>query len=344
MLRRNFLHTSALASAGLLLPSTAALAQNYTTLIKPKALTKGDTIGLVTPSSSISRTAFEKALENLDTLGFLVKYSDNMRVRKGFLAGTDQQRVDDLHAMFTNTSIAGIVCARGGYGAGRILSMLDYELIRNNPKVFIGYSDITALHFAINKYAGLLTYHGPVGASDFTEFTSDSFQDVLIKSKKKYEFGVKDIIKENSNHFVIQSGEATGSLVGGNLTLMISLMGTPYDIDFENKLVFVEEIGESPYKVDRMLTQLLNSGKLEKAAGIVLGIFNDCETKETDPDFDTSLSLKEVLHDRLGKLKMPIAYGLPFGHVSNNATIPFGINAKFDADKGSLTYLEQPTL
>jgi muramoyltetrapeptide carboxypeptidase len=343
MLRRNFLNKSVLASAGLMLVTNESLAQNNLSLIKPKPLSKGDTIGLVTPSSSISRASFEKALSNLDTLGFYVKYSENMRVRKGFLAGTDQQRVADLHAMFTDESVAGIVCARGGYGAGRILSMLDYELIRNNPKVFVGYSDITALHFAIQKYAGLITYHGPVGASDFTKFTQDSFEDVLMKSKRRYEFGVQDIQKDNPSHIVISGGEATGLLVGGNLSLIISLMGTPYDIDFENKLVFIEEIGESPYKVDRMLTQLLNSGKLDKAAGIVMGIFNDCETKETDPDYDTSLSLKEVLLDRLGKFKIPIAYGLPFGHISNNATIPFGIKANFDAEKGSLTYLEQPT-
>jgi muramoyltetrapeptide carboxypeptidase len=343
MLRRNFITTSALASATVLLCATDSLAQSNIPLIKPKQLAKGDTIGLVTPSSSISRVAFEKALSNLDALGFSVKYSENMRVRKGFLGGTDQQRVDDLHAMFTDESVAGIVCARGGYGAGRILPLLDYKLIRNNPKVFIGYSDITALHFAIQKYAGLVTFHGPVGASDFTKFTTDSFEDVLIKSKRKYEFGVQDLQKENQNHIVINKGEAKGSLVGGNLTLITSLMGTPYDINFDNKLLFIEEIGESPYKVDRMLTQLLNSGKLDNVAGIILGVFNDCETKETDPDFDTSLSLKEVLLDRLGDLKMPIAYGLPFGHISNNATIPFGISANFDAAKGSLTYLEQPT-
>jgi muramoyltetrapeptide carboxypeptidase len=344
MLRRNFLHKSTLASAGVLLATNASLAKTNITIIKPKSLSKGDTIGLVTPSSSISRASFEKALSNLDSLGFVVKYSENMRVRKGFLAGTDQQRVDDLHAMFTDESVAGIVCARGGYGAGRILSLLDYELIKNNPKVFVGYSDITALHFAIQKFAGLTTYHGPVGASEFTKFTRDSFEDVLMKSKKRYEFGVDDIKKDDPNHIVIAGGVASGQLVGGNLTLITSLMGTPYDIDFDNKLVFIEEIGESPYKVDRMFTQLLNSGKLNKASGIVFGVFNDCETKESDPDFDTSLSLKEVLLDRFGHLKIPIAYGLPFGHISNNATIPFGIRANFNAEKGTLTYLEQPTL
>lgn len=339
MERRKFIRNTALAiGAGVSVSAFKSPAQ--LPIIKPKSLTKGDTVGLITPSSAISRSSFEKALANISDLGFNVKYSDNMRVRKGFLAGSDAQRVEDLHAMFADTEVAGIICARGGYGSGRLLGMIDYALIRNNPKVFIGYSDITALHYAIYKNAGLMTFHGPVGASDFSDFTASSFEKVVIKGKSNYSFSVKSVDKKENKLDVIASGVAEGQLVGGNLTLMISVLGTPYDLDFDGKLVFIEEIGESPYKIDRMLTQLLNTGKLKKARGIILGQFNDCETKPTDPDYEASLSLAEVFADRLAGLGIPVAAGLPFGHVPDNATIPFGIKAHFDASDGKLTYLE----
>ncbi|MEM8895214.1 MAG: LD-carboxypeptidase [Bacteroidota bacterium] len=344
MKRRGFISKAAMGSAVLALPQYSnAQGNRRIDIIKPKALNKGDTIGLITPASAISRTAFENSLTNLENLGFKVKYSPNMRVKKGFLAGTDAQRVKDIHDMYSDDGFSGIICARGGYGSGRLVSQLDYDLIRNNPKVFIGYSDITALHYAIHANTGLVTFHGPVAASSFPKSTENYFEDVVIKGKEVKLKAVQKPDKPNRafDVFSINSGTAEGPLVGGNLSLMVSLMGTPYDLDFEGKIVFIEEIGESPYRVDRMLTQVLNSGKLDKAAGVALGVFNNCETRPEDPDFGDSLSLKEVLEDRLSSLNIPVAYGFPIGHISENATLPMGARASLDTSKFTLSLLEK---
>lgn len=343
--RRSFVKKSAVASAASLLTINAANAQakNSQALIKPKALKKGDTIGLITPASAVTRQAFEKAVENLEAMGFVVKYTENMSVRKGFLAGTDQQRLDDLHQMFSDPNIDGIVCARGGYGSGRLLPKINYDLIKANPKVLIGYSDITALLYGIHKKTGLVCFHGPVGASEYSEFTEKSFEQVLTKSKTPKFERPKEWEENEDRAFQalpLVQGMAEGALVGGNLSLMCSLMGTPYDIDFTDKIVFIEEIGESPYRVDRMLTQLLNSGKLSQAKGIAMGVFRGCETKPDDPDFALSTSLENVLEDRFSKLEIPVLYGLPIGHIDDNATLPFGVQAELDVEKMSLRLLE----
>jgi muramoyltetrapeptide carboxypeptidase len=354
--RRKFITGSLLVTGGGLLAPTMAKAESKAfasgtwpgRIVKPKKLSKGDTIGLITPSSALSRGSFESTLKNMEALGFKVKYSDNMRVRKGFLAGTDQQRLDDLHAMFADTSVDGIFCARGGYGAGRLLPGIDYGLIASNPKAFIGYSDITALHFAIFNKTGLVTFHGPVGASNFTDYTAESFEDTLIKGKGKIRIEQAKEDRDKQEDYIqiysISEGVAKGELVGGNLSLVSSLAGTPFDLDFTGKLVFLEEVGESPYRVDRMLTQLLLAGKLQAAKGIVLGVFSDCDEKDTDPDFGDKTSLKETLAERLGGLGIPVLYGMSFGHVSNIATLPMGISAELDTYKQSLTLLEESVL
>lgn len=360
--RRKFLRNSSLAAGVGLSSSSALFSQSESDteqpplLVKPTRLTKGDTIGLVTPASSITRSAFEKALENLDELGFNVEYSKNMRVSRGFLAGSNSQRIEDLHQMFDNSNIDGIVCARGGYGTARILPELDYSLIQANPKVLVGYSDITALLFGIYQKTGLVCFHGPVGASTYTDFTTDHFEKVLMKGKEKVtvrrprewdEQGkkVENAEPKETNHSVFEkieilAGKAQGQLVGGNLSLLVSLIGTPYDIDYTNKIVFIEEVGESLYRVDRMITQLLMVGKLQKAKGIALGVFKGCDLKPDDHGYDQSLSLKMVLTDLFERLNIPVLYGLPIGHIKDNATLPFGIAAELDTQRGTLTLLE----
>lgn len=348
MERRKFIKATALASMVTGLTFTAAKAKNKRsethTLIKPQKLNKGDTIGLITPASAVSREAFEKSIENLENLGFKVKYSENMRVKKGFLAGTDNQRLTDLHAMFENPEVAGVVCARGGYGSGRLLPNINYDLIKSNPKVLVGYSDITALLFAIHAKTGLVCFHGPVGASEYSDFTTDQFEKTLIRGKNKSVIERPkhwDEIEEPTFDLLkINTGAATGALLGGNLSLIVSMMGTPFDLDFDDKIVFIEDVGESPYRVDRMLTHLLNSGKLHKAKGLALGVFAGCETKPDDPDFSQSLSLREVLEDRLANLNIPVLYGLPIGHIDDNSTLPFGIKAELDVEKARLTILD----
>lgn len=345
--RRKFVLTSSLAAGGLVANSASSMNlgdKKSRDLLKPKKLKKGDTIGLITPSSAISRGAFEKTLENISELGFKVEYSNNIHVRKGFLAGTDSQRIADIHDMFDNSNVDGIICARGGYGSARLLPSLDYELIKSNPKVLVGYSDITALLYGIHKMTNLVCFHGPVGASTFTPFTTGQFEKVLIKGRSSVEIDRPKTWKEKESaefeRWNITSGKAQGQLIGGNLSLMVSLIGTPYDIDFTDKIIFIEEVGESIYRVDRMLTQLLLSGKLNKAKGIVLGVFNNCDSLPTDSGYGMSTSLKEVIIDRLANLKIPTMYGLPIGHIDDNATLPFGIEVELNVEKGTLNLLE----
>lgn len=344
--RRSFVKRSAVVSAATMLTMNAAGAHNTAEadIIKPKALRKGDTIGLITPGSAVSRQAFEKAVNNLESMGFKVRFTENMSVRKGFLAGTDKQRLEDLHEMFEDETINGIVCARGGYGSGRLLPDINYDLIKSNPKVLVGYSDITALLYGIHEKTGLVCFHGPVGASEYSEFTTKGFEQVLVKGRAGMKFEVPKDWREKEDlayqTLPLVGGQAEGALVGGNLSLMCSLMGTPYDIDFTDKIVFIEDVGESPYRVDRMLTQLLNSRKLDKAKGIAMGVFNGCETKPEDPDFALSTSLENVLRDRLGELKMPVLYGLPIGHIDDNATLPIGVRAQLDVERATLKLLE----
>ncbi len=351
--RRKFLIASSLTVGTILAPkvSSAKLSvdSNEPLLpIKPQRLAKGDTIGLIAPGSGIGRLSFEKAIANIKKLGFKPHYTKNLRVNKSFLGGTDQQRVDDIHYMFSNTNVKGILCIRGGYGSNRLLPLIDYNIIRANPKVFIGYSDITALLYGIYSQTGLVCFHGPVGISSFAKYSTDIFSKELIKAKN--EISIKRpkewSVKAESAYKMlnISSGVAKGKLVGGNLSVLVALIGTPYDIDFADKIVFLEEIGEKPYKIDRMLTQLLQSGKLSKAKGVALGIFKACDYTPEDEFYDTSLSLHEVLRERLSDLPIPIIYGLPFGHIQDNATLPFGIEAELDVNKSRLTIIESAVL
>ncbi|MCB0495549.1 MAG: LD-carboxypeptidase [Cyclobacteriaceae bacterium] len=351
MNRRKFVRSSMLASGVAMLPFTKGNASEYTKekkIIKPKRLAKGDTVGLIAPSSGVDRTTFERTLEHIDTLGFKAFYTDRLRVQKGFLAGTDKLRAEDVNTMFANDQVNGIVCVRGGYGSARILDMIDYDLIKNNPKPLIGYSDITALLYGIYQQTGLIGFHGPVGVSSVSPFNEEVFDKLLIQGERNFEIhrpSEWDEFKEDPyKSFVINPGVAKGQLIGGNLSVMVSLVGTPFDIDFSDKIVFMEEVHESPYRVDRMLTQLLQSGKFEKAAGIALGIFRDCDYEPDDKGYDLSLSLYEVLMDRFAQLKIPVMYGLPYGHIKQNATLPFGGYAELDTSRQALTITESPVL
>ncbi len=344
---------SSLAAATTLatLPGSAQAPQVLPT--KPPRLKAGDTIGLVTPATYLTETQLRTSIEQFAQLGFRVRYTPNMLVRKGYLAGTDQQRADDINRFFADDTIDGIICGRGGYGSGRILPYLDYDLIKNNPKVFVGYSDITAVLYALYGKANLVGFHGPMGTSDYNDFTTRYFQEVLMNPSNSltYENPAAEAVEPLTADgqelpvptvlpdrlITLASGTAEGVLVGGNLSLVTSLCGTAYDVDLRDKLVFIEEVGETPYRVDRMLTQLLlDPDKLPAAAGVVLGVFSDCEAE----DESTSLSLAQVLYDRLAGLGIPVLYGLSFGHIKQNATLPVGVRARLDADKKTLTLLE----
>jgi len=343
MKRRQFskIVPSALIGSTFLANRTTLAKKKKTT--KPKRLKKGDTIGLITPGSYIDDDGLQKAVTNLESLGFQIKLAKNIRAERGFTAGTDAQRLADLHSMFADKQVAGIWCARGGYGCGRLLPNIDYRLIKKNPKVLIGFSDITALLQGIYKETGLIGFHGPVGSSDFTDYTKEYLTKVLMQPIDKLTIALS---KENASlaytnkvyqTATIRGGTATGKLVGGNLSLLAPLAGTKYQPNIKNKLLFIEEIGESPYRIDRMLTQLRQSYPLRDAAGIILGVFKGCEMKEGS----RSLSLMETLTDRLGDLNIPVFYGVAIGHIGDNLTLPIGGKAKLDADSGVITLLEK---
>ncbi len=343
LFRRVFLKKTGLAllASGLSFPPMAFKDKLETPpkLLKPHRLKAGDTVGLIAPCSPPSDEKLAKAMANLAALGFIVVEGKSLRKRWGYLAGTDDERLADLHWAFQDPDIDAVWCVRGGYGASRLLPRIDYQLIRQYPKPFIGYSDVTALHLAIHARTGLVTFHGPVAASDFIENTWNHWSTVVMEAADRHEIvaPVQDFSGEEYRPFTISPGKAIGVLTGGNLSLLAAMVGTPFSPVFRDKIVFIEDVGEQPYRLDRMLTQLLQATDLSKAAGIGLGVFNECQPKPDSP----SLSLPDALRDRLGNLGIPVMYGLPFGHVFDQATFPYGIKAELNTSALTLTLLEQ---
>ncbi len=320
--------------------------KDETPIIKPPRLKVGDKLAIVAPGSYISEDELQDSIKNLNQLGFETIYSKKILLQNGYFAGTDKERTDDLMEKFSDKSIKGIVCARGGYGCARILPMLDYNVIRTNPKVLIGYSDITALLYGIYQKSGLITFHGPVGTSTFNDYSVNNFKKVLMNPERTSLFKNSTSGEDENVYGVttIEKGKGKGRLVGGNLSIVVSLIGTKYDVDYSNKIIFIEEIGEEPYRVDRMLTQMIQAGKFRNASGVMMGIFSKCEVKEKDPSFTKTFTLMEVLQDRLSKLKIPVIYGMSFGHVKDKFTIPFGALAELDTDKQTFTILEKAVI
>lgn len=348
MKRKNFLKTIGIASAASIIKPT--FGNNFSTSaiekIKPNRLRKGDTIGLIAPAGFLSEEEVEDAIKNLETLGYKVVKGKNLLQRSGYLAGSDKQRAEDVNEMFADKNIHGIFCARGGYGCARLLHLLDYQTIKNNPKVIIGYSDVTSLLYGIFSQTGLICFHGPVGTSTFNEFSVQNFFATVMNPETSYNFYNAEPEKEKGeqNIYTIRSGKAAGKLVGGNLSIVASMVGTKYDVDTKDSIIFLEEIREEPYRVDRMLTQMIQAGKFGNASAVMLGIFTRCEAKEDSGGTSSSFSLSEVLIDRLYDLGIPVIYGMSFGHVMNKFTIPFGCNAALDVDNQTFKLLEPPVI
>ena len=339
MLRRHFIkkNTALLTAATL---STAFTTKRKPKKIKPVRLKKGDTIAFITPGSFIDDEGLQKAVENVEGLGCKVQMSKNIRAHRGFLAGTDQQRLDDLHWAFSDNKIKAIWCARGGYGCSRLLPKINYGLIKKNPKILIGYSDVTALVNAIYQETGLITFHGPVGASEFTDFTRKHLQSVLMEGKENHLITLPKLKdEEKTEELKLNAKKIKGELAGGNLSLLAAMAGTPYAVDFKNKIAFIEDIGEKPYRIDRMLTQLRQACNLNKACGIALGDFTNCDSNEPN-----SLSLKETLLDRLDFGNMPVGYRFSFGHTEDHCTLPIGIKAELDVNKMEIKLLESAVI
>lgn len=315
-------------------------------MVKPRALKPGDTVGLIAPSSYVFELwDLEAIAPRLAALELECKFGRNVRARRGYLAGTEDERLADLHAMFADPRVAGVVCLGGGYGTERLLDRIDYGLIRRNPKIFIGYSDITGLHLAFGKLARLVTFHGPVALSALPEWTLASLKKALFSSEP---IGAIDNPPEPDSlspefpRHTVSPGRARGQTVGGNLTLISTTMGTPYEIDAKGKILLLEDTGEAPYRIDRMLVQLRLAGKFADAAGIVWGTCTDCAPSRSS--FEINLSMSELLDDLLGNLGKPVLAGLVFGHTKEKATIPLGVEAELDATAKTFRIVEAAAL
>jgi muramoyltetrapeptide carboxypeptidase len=316
--------------------------------LKARALKPGATVGLITPATYVSDPdRLDMVQETARYFGLVPKLGRNVRKRAGYLGGTIEERIEDLHAMFADPSVSGIFAIRGGYGSGQLLDRIDYDLIRRNPKVFIGYSDITALHLAIHKRTGLVTFHGPVMTSAFTPYTQEYYRKALFEPRP---IGLvtnpteSNPVRLHHHMRTIRPGRARGRLTGGNLSLIAMTMGTPFEIDTRDAILFIEDIGEQPYSLDRMLTNLRLAGKLQQAAGIIWGECADCAPLEYKPAFESTFSTAEVADQILGKLDIPVLSGLVIGHTDDQVTLPYGVVASLDADKHTLTIEEAATV
>ncbi len=307
-------------------------------MIYGKKLKFGDTIGFVAPSGAIREEgAIERAAAETERMGFKVKFGAGNHARYGYLAGNDAARARDINDMFRDDEVDAVFCLRGGYGAMRILDQIDFDVIRANPKVFVGFSDITALHIAMLNKAGLATFHGPMAASNWAnspldDFSRESMYRVLMNAEPAGEMPNPPEYPRET----IASGAAEGQLVGGNLMLIASSLGTPWEIDTKGRILFIEEVGEKTYSVDRMLTQLRLAGKFDDCAGVVFGNFNNCNVEYEQ----FGLTLDEIIRDVVVPSGKPILGGVRCGHCRPNMTLPFGVNCRMDADRQTLTILE----
>ena len=327
--------------ANMVCSQSGAVPTPATRLIKPKRLSVGDTIAVIAPASGVKPDKFDQSVQKLESLGFKAKVGKFARGNRGIFSGTDAERVHDLHWAFGDPEVRAVWCVRGGDGAPRILPDMDFELIRKNPKIFVGFSDITALHVAIHQRCGLVTFHGPVGISGFSDYTKNHVLNVLMNPTAPYKIEVSDSNKSQKSELykteVITPGKARGKLIGGNLSLLTALAGTPWALEnVKGKILFWEDVEEQPYRIDRMLTQLRQSIDLRSLAGVAVGVLSDCVATEKKP----SPPVIEFVKDRLGDLGIPVIYGLSFGHIRDQFTLPLGIEAELDTETATMTLLE----
>ena len=343
--RRQFIGRTALAA---MLPALGtggiAAAQGLSAggrRLLPVPLNPGDTVGLVSPSSAVDDSFnLQLAQEVLEALGFRVKTGKHYRDRRGHLAGLDAGRADDINTMFADSEVGAVVCVRGGSGGARLLPLLDYDVIRANPKALLGYSDVTALHCAIQAQTGLVTFHGPNGSGSWNRFNADQFRRLFFERELMQYRNVDDpgdeLVQRRNRTVTIAGGKARGELVGGNLTVLTALAGSPYMPDFDGKILFLEDVSEAPYRVDRMFSTLKLMGALDRIAGFIFGECTDC----TPGRGHGSLTLEQILDDHIRPLGIPAYRGAMIGHIRQQFIVPVGGMAEMDADAGTFRLLE----
>jgi muramoyltetrapeptide carboxypeptidase len=328
--------------------------------IFPKALVPGDTVMIVAPAKYLDQERVALAKQRLEEMGFKVRIPGGLFRKKGFLGGSDDERAAEIMAAFSDPKVNAIFPGTGGYGTTRIIDKLDYDVIRRNPKILVGFSDITGLHIAINQRTGLVTFHSPnpewgLGVEkNLSPFAAKWFwRAILAKDYGRTNVGytilthaeedddpkASEMFDEVPPLYTMHGGKARGRLIGGNLSVMHAMMGTPFEIQTDGKILFIEDVGEAPYRVDRMLNTLRQAGKFEHVAGIILGQFT---AREEESKWDDDESIDEVLRDFFGKLNVPVLTHFPIGHVRYNATLPVGALAELDGDVHSVRILENP--
>jgi len=306
--------------------------------VRPRALRPGGTIAIVLPSSAVDAGQIEAGAAGLEAAGFRVRLPADALVRRGYLAGaSDAAKAAAIAAAFADPEAGAIVCARGGYGALRLLPLIDWEVGRANPRPFVGFSDVTGLHLALRREAGFVTFHGPMPVWDLPEAEPAWNLAGLISALISTEpLGTIAAPSGAAVPVALLPGVADGVLEGGNLTLLASLCGTRWQPDLRGCIVLIEDTHEAPYRVDRMLTQLLLAGAFAGVRGVLFGDSPDCDR----PPSPRGLTLREVLLDRLGALGVPVLYGFPCGHTPYRATLPLGVRCRLDTAAGTLTLLE----
>ena len=318
-------------------------------MIKPKPLKNGDKVAIIAPSSASDLKSVKNAEKKIRALSLTPLMFPTCYTNYGHLAASDEERAKDVNNAFKDETIKGIICLRGGYGTIRILDLIDYEMIASNPKVFVGFSDITALHTAFNQICNMTTFHGPMAATNFARVKNDKVEFDIYSSESL----VKNIFTNepigfhrNPNNEELKSlnlGRAQGQLTGGNLTLLTAALGSKYEIDTQGKILFIEEIGEAVYKLDRMLTTLALAGKFNDCVGIILGSFVKCEREKKAYEGGLDLPLEEVVNNTLVKYKKPIIYNFKAGHNFPQPTMALGTKVRIDADMKEVEFLESGT-
>lgn len=314
-------------------------------IIKPKALREGDRVAVISPTTWADIDAVNKGEQRIRAMGLEPVMFSTCYSKHGYLSAPDEKRAEDVNNAFADESIKGIVCLRGGYGTMRILNLLDYDMIRKNPKIFMGYSDITGLHVAFNRICRMVTYHGPMALSSFAKVKGNKvkFEKYTYESLRKNLFtNEAPGLVENPKGEAMESlvgGKAEGEIIGGNLSLLAATLGSPYEVDAKGKILFIEDIGEPLYKIDRMLTSLALAGKFKDCAGVILGTWIDCLQQGSDEE-DTDSHLKEVFKEIIAPFSKPVIANFKAGHNFPQPTLAFGTKVIMDADKKEIIFIE----
>ncbi len=308
--------------------------------IKPPLLKTGDIVGLVAPASTGDPSSLERARQNILSLGFQVKEGRYLSDSYGYLASTDRNRAADINAMFADQKVKAVFAARGGWGAARMLRYLDWNVIAANPKLLIGYSDVTAIHLAIAAKAGFPTLHGPNAANGWDGKPQRSFKSMaMARELPTFAPLSADDLRPTDDYIdftMIAPGKAQGRLLGGNLTVMTTLMGSEWIPDMRGAILFLEDVDEAEYRIDRMLTQLREAGILSQISGFIFGQCRTCRK----PDEISAFTLPTILQQHIAPLNIPAFYGAHFGHITGQYCLPFGAYVEIDGTAGSIQLLE----